>query len=212
MNAHFAYPLPPAGTAAENTLQVQISAQLLAGSRGQRNDALLADIVAAQCSGNSCLPLHLGLAAEDFSALMNRHFPGCLFWLALHSSHDLAWQRGALRQQLLEMRTDEWCDLRNLLLKSRRGDDVSEVWLANIVAAACLGSGHLWRDLGLPSRQALRELLDVNFPALAVRNTADMRWKKFFYKRLCDEQGAYVCRAPSCDQCVTYQECFGEET
>ena len=83
--------------------------------------------------------------------------------------------------------------------------------MAPIVAAACLGGDHLWRDLGLASRQQLRELLQHNFPQLAQRNVNDMRWKKFFYKQLCEQDGGYVCRSPSCEQCPTHHDCFGEE-
>ena len=116
-----------------------------------------------------------------------------------------------LRQQLLELRRDEWQEIRDLLLNSRRGEDTAEIWLTNIIAAGCLGGNHLWRDLGLPSRAALRDMLLHNFPVIALRNDRDMRWKKFFYKQLCEQQGGYVCRSPSCDQCPTYQDCFGDE-
>ena len=34
-----------------------------------------------------------------------------------------------------------------------------------------------------------------NFPQLARRNTQDMRWKKFLYKQLCEQDGGYVCRS-----------------
>lgn len=190
----------------------QLSRELLAAARGTASDALLARIVAAQRSGRSCLPLHLGLDGGGFSALMQRHFPGCLFWLALHSGHERAWQCGNARQQLLEMRRDEWRELRALLLQGRRGDDMAEVWLADIVAAGCLGGDHLWRDLGLRSRAQLSELLHGHFPGVAQRNQRDMKWKKFFYKQLCETGGDYVCRAPSCDQCAAYAQCFGPES
>lgn len=175
------------------------------------NTELLARIIAAQRAGNSCLPLHLGLDLSTFGAMMRRHFPGKLFWLALHSTHDDAFQRGTLRQQLFEIRSDEWRDLRDLLLDGRRNVDESEIWLASIVAAGCLGGDHLWRDMGLSSRTQLGELLRHNFPGIALRNERDMKWKKFFYKQLCEQEGGYVCRSPSCEQCVAYDDCFGIE-
>ncbi len=188
-----------------------LSRNLLRSAGELSNDTLLARIIAAQRTGHGCLPLHLGLEMHAFGALMRRHFPGSLFWLALHSGHDHALQRGALRQQLLTLRSDEWRDIRDLLLGGRRGDDISEEWLAAIVAAGCLGGEHLWRDLGLASRAQLGELLRHNFPGVALRNDRDMKWKKFFYKQLCEQQGSYVCRSPSCEQCVAYDECFGPE-
>lgn len=192
---------------ANSLLRSGKNAQSNAGS----NTEIVARIVAAQRTGHGCLPLHLGLEMHAFSSMMRWYFPGSLFWLALHSRHDEALQRGALRQQLLALRHDEWRDIRDLLLGGRRGDDICEEWLAAIVAAGCLGGEHLWRDLGLASRAQLGELLRHNFPGVALRNDRDMKWKKFFYKQLCERQGSYVCRSPSCEQCVAYQDCFGPE-
>ncbi len=50
-----------------------------------------------------------------------------------------------------------------------------------------------------------------NFTALAAKNVTDMRWKKFFYKQLCDRAGVNLCKAPSCSECVDYDLCFGPE-
>ena len=189
----------------------QIEQGLLGCACGNPNDGIIARIVAAQRAGQGCLPLHLGLQMHDFSAMLHRHFPGAMFWLALHSGHDDAVTRGNLRQQLLSMRHDEWNDICELLLAGRRGKDISEQWLAAIVAAGCLGGEHLWRDLGLASRAQLGELLRWNFPGVALRNIHDMKWKKFFYKQLCEREGGYVCRSPSCEQCAAYADCFGPE-
>lgn len=178
------------------------------------NQLPLTHILNAQRSGNSCLPEQLGLDAIAYTTLQQRYFPSQQD--RSFRPHDASLQqaiqeRGQLRQQLLDLRRDEWQELHDLLLLHRSGLDESESWLAAIIAAACLGSSHLWRDLGLPTRDALRQLLLHNFPLLARRNDRDMRWKKFFYKQLCEQQGGYVCRAPSCDQCPTHHECFGDE-
>jgi nitrogen fixation protein NifQ len=74
-----------------------------------------------------------------------------------------------------------------------------------------MGMDHLWQDLGVWSRKELSELLQRNFPTLAAKNTQDMKWKKFLYKQLCEQQGIHICRAPSCDVCVDYSKCFGAE-
>jgi nitrogen fixation protein NifQ len=80
---------------------------------------------------------------------------------------------------------------------------------ARAVAAGCLGERHLWRDMGLASRGALRELLEEHFAPLAAENVMDMRWKKFLYRKLCRWGGFHSCKAPSCAACESYEECFG---
>lgn len=173
------------------------------------NHAWLERILLAQRQGRSCLPVRLGLEDAAYAALIQANFP------QLAGQYDGAPpqvpERGALRAELLELRRDEWQELRDLLIKGRAGREPFEEALACIVAAACLGGDHLWRDLGLASREQLRELLEYNFPRLAARNTHNMRWKKFFYRQLCEQDGGYVCRSPSCEHCPTYHDCFGEE-
>jgi len=173
------------------------------------NQALLTIIVGAQRAGQGCLPSKLGLDSAAHLQLLQRYIGT---GTALPEPSEQTLERSALRQELLELRRDEWQELRDLLLAHRRGKDISEHWLAAIVATACMGSEHLWKDLGLSSRAMLKDLLEFNFPELALRNDRDMRWKKFFYKQLCEQQGGYVCRSPSCEQCPTYEDCFGDES
>jgi len=80
-----------------------------------------------------------------------------------------------------------------------------------IVATGCMANDHLWQDLGLWSRRDLSELMARNFPTLAAKNDRDMKWKKFLYKQLCEREGVYLCRAPSCAVCCDYAKCFGPE-
>ncbi|HYQ38536.1 MAG TPA: nitrogen fixation protein NifQ [Pseudomonas sp.] len=181
-------------------MNAALARPLATAAAADPNPAWLAQILAARRAGHGCLPWRLGLEARDHAAL--------LAWLGADGG---AAPAEDLRQELLELRRDEWDELRELLLAGRRGAALAEVWLAAVVAAACLGGNHLWRDLGLASRQQLRELLLHNFPVLAQRNVADMRWKKFFYKQLCERDGGHLCRAPSCAQCPTYHDCFGAE-
>jgi nitrogen fixation protein NifQ len=102
-------------------------------------------------------------------------------------------------------------DLRELLLANRNGRHDSEIWLADILIAGCLGDDHLWQDLGLWNRADLSQLMHQNFRSLALRNDKDMKWKKFLYKQLCETEGIYTCRAPSCAVCADYANCFGPE-
>ena len=81
--------------------------------------------------------------------------------------------------------------------------------MAHVVAAGCMSADHLWHDLGLWSRTDLTGLMRRNFPALAALNARDMKWKRFLYKRLCEAEGIYSCRAPSCEACTDYAACFG---
>ena len=117
-----------------------------------------------------------------------------------------------LRRQAL--RADEIEDVSSLLLEHAdpgvgSGADRAEV--AGIVALACLGDDHLWQDLQLASRVELGVLLRRWFPALAAKNTGDMKWKKFFYKQLCERAEIHACRAPSCAVCSDHAACFGPE-
>jgi nitrogen fixation protein NifQ len=111
-------------------------------------------------------------------------------------------------------RDDEVDDVRALLLDFAdpalgSAEDLASV--AEAVALACLGDNHLWQDLQLDSRVELSALLHRWFPALAARNTQHMKWKKFFYKQLCERAEIHACRAPSCAVCTDYAQCFGAE-
>jgi nitrogen fixation protein NifQ len=175
-----------------------LHAQLIAHAAGLPNDELFAQMIASQVGGVSALPNGLGLNNEDFSALLNRHFPGV----------DLVC--GCV-DQASDPRELERDDVLDLLLEHRAGRDSSEQWMAEIVTAACMASDHLWQDLGLWSRKYLSQLMTQNFPSLAAKNVHDMKWKKFLYKQLCDREGINTCRAPSCEYCTDYLKCFGPE-
>ena len=165
---------------------------------------LLETLVIAQRDGRSCLPFSFGLEQQELSQ--------CLHYL---NKHELllsqASENDVIRAELLSLREQEFQDLLTLLLRNRADDSVAYTWLAKMVAAGCMGNEHLWRDLGLANRQDLTQLFEQFFPDLAQQNNANMRWKKFLYKQLCEAEGHYVCRSPSCEVCTSYEECFGEE-
>ena len=172
---------------------------LMARAGGLPNDDLLARMLFSQAVGMGALPPGLGLAPAEFADLMARHFPG--FTLPV-----------MLAVPAVEAaRHDERDELLTLLREHCVGAEDSRHWMAEIVTTACLGGDHLWQDLGLWSRVDLSRLMTNNFPALAARNTRDMKWKKFLYKQLCDREGVVVCRSPSCEVCVDYAKCFGPE-
>lgn len=171
--------------------------ELMVHAAGFPNDHLLATIITSQSMGRSVLPPDFGLGEARLQSMTSRHFPGLSFHLPEH------WRSAE--------HLPEHEDLVNLLLRYRAGLDDSEYDVALIVATACMGRDHLWQDLGLNNRQELSDLFIRNFPQLAALNERDMKWKKFLYKRLCEEDGVYVCRAPSCKACKDYGNCFGPE-
>lgn len=110
-----------------------------------------------------------------------------------------------------DSRMDELDDLIQLLL-DHGCEDIDETRdVAVFVATACMGDSHLWQDMGLPNRTALSNLMQTFFPALAAKNTGDMKWKKFFYKQLCERAEIFICKSPSCGVCIDYDRCFGPE-
>ena len=140
-----------------------------------------------------------GLDRHSMCALMQHYFPS-------------AQEYGCTAPSSASSNADEFQDLVNLLLDHRTFQDDQSSWLAHAVATACMAQDHLWQDMGLPSRDLLSKLLGVYFTSLSQRNTGDMKWKKFFYRQLCERSGLFVCRAPSCDVCSDYNNCFGQET
>lgn len=108
----------------------------------------------------------------------------------------------------LEARHEEYADLLALLLDHAGTDDAHSAALARWIALSCCGDDHLWEDLGLPERPALGALIARRFPALHAKNIHQLRWKRFFYKQLCDRAEVRLCRAPSCAECAEYAGCF----
>jgi nitrogen fixation protein NifQ len=101
--------------------------------------------------------------------------------------------------------------LRGLLLAHARPGDPASVRFAKIVARRAMRDDHLWQDLGLLNRAELNRLLATHFPMLAAGNTRNMKWKKYFYRRLCEAEGFSLCTAPNCRECSDFDGCFGPE-
>jgi len=174
--------------------------RIVSHAAGGGNDDALACMLASWQAGNGAMPDYLGLEPSEFAALIDSCFPG-LGTEALR-------QRGC---QADRARASEFDDVLELLQRNRASRCDSEHAMATIVSQACQGQDHLWQDMGLWSRDQLSALMVRNFPSLAQRNTRNMKWKKFIYKQLCDAEGIYTCRAPSCEVCVDYDACFGPE-
>lgn len=176
----------------------EIYDELMANAIGHENDEVLAQIVSSWASGGGALPAWLGMSQAAFFALCDFHFKGCQAVNPHAAPCDFS-------------RAPERDDLHDLIYQHRAQGYEGEEWIADILVAACMGSDHLWQDLGVWSRKELSALMENNFPRLAAKNTKDMKWKKFLYKQLCAQEGIYVCRAPTCEVCVDYAKCFGPE-
>lgn len=178
----------------------QLYRSLLRDTSDNPNRHWLAQILASWLSGYSVLPDCLGLEPAQFTSLLENWFPHIDLPMQAASGIKLDFDR------MLEKE-----DLILLLRKFSRRQDKENEWIIGLIVSACLGSDHLWQDLGLWRRAELSALLAYNFPVLAERNQNDMKWKKFLYKQLCEAEGLYLCRAPSCEVCNDYTDCFGPE-
>jgi len=145
-------------------------------------------------------PLIRGLSESCFQKLLKEYFS------------DLACSNGDSEQSSDYDAYDEFDEIVALLLDHRVADTEQERWLAHAVASGAMGENHLWQDMGLPSRKVLSELMETHFPTLAAKNVGDMKWKKFFYRQLCQRAGIPICKSPRCADCCDYRVCFGPET
>ncbi|CAH0529329.1 nitrogen fixation protein NifQ [Vibrio hippocampi] len=111
---------------------------------------------------------------------------------------------------LLYSREEERDDLFCLLLAHLDGQVPLGHEMAKVLATGCVAPNHLWETLALPDRATLSNIIALYFPKLFAKNNLNMRWKRFFYKQLCDQEGDYVCKAPNCLQCSSFKQCFAE--
>lgn len=182
------------------SLRERIYRQLSPAMQATPNKEWLACMLASWCGGQGVLPDYLGLKPEQFSAMLAQFFPD-----ASMPSHAVSGIQSDYSRML------EKDDLIRLLKQHALADTPETDWMVSIIVAGSLGNDHLWQDLGLWSRTQLSAMLTYNFPTLAAKNDKDMKWKKFLYKQLCEAEGIYVCRAPSCEMCIDYPKCFGAE-
>lgn len=107
---------------------------------------------------------------------------------------------------------DEELMVRALLLRNISGVGPVGEWLACAIARRALEANHLWEDLGLATRSDLSRLLERHFAGIAVKNTRNMRWKKFLYRALCEAEGFSMCPSPTCDSCAEFEVCYSDES
>jgi nitrogen fixation protein NifQ len=161
---------------------------------------VLASILAVAATQPGGIGAGAGLAAPDLAALIVQWFP-----FAAVAVVDRC-------QSAVAAEDDEVVMVRDMLLTQRSTDGDVGRWLAAMVARRAVEPNHLWEDLGLRDRSELSRLLMRHFAPLAVRNTGNMRWKRFFYRMLCEQDGFVMCSTPVCTDCSDFNVCFGDES
>ena len=163
---------------------------------------VIASILAVSAMEHGLLAERVGLSTTELITLLAQLFPSA----ALDSS----WL--PVTGAIAAPDDDEIAMVRDLLLSQRSTDGDVSRWLAAMVARRAMEPNHLWEDLGLRERSELTRLLMRHFAPLAGRNTRNMRWKRFFYRMLCEDDGFVMCTTPVCTQCNDFDQCFGEES
>ncbi len=142
----------------------------------------------------------LGLTGSELDELVSRHFPILSTAVLPYTSSD-----GVARD-------DEEMMVLDLLMRHMPTITPYGRWVAAIVARRAMEPDHLWQALGLFERAELRRLLETGFAPLAAKNTQNMRWKRFFYREVCASEGFAMCTVPDCRACISFAECFGDES
>ena len=161
---------------------------------------VLASVLAASVMDGGPLAERAGLAEQELEGLLAQCFP----------SAPARTFSGMFKSE--STGDDETIMVRDLLLAQRSTEGKVGRWLAAMIARRAMEANHLWEDLGLRERAELSRLLTRHFAPLAARNTGNMRWKRFFYRMLCEDDGFVMCTTPVCTQCNDFDLCFGEET
>lgn len=154
---------------------------------------ILGRALAERAKGRGALTDLLGLDGVSLAALRDCWFAGL--------------ELPDLEAPLAPIPADQDAIGRLILWRGGRLDPEAR-WLAAIMARRSMEPHHLWEDMGLPSRAALNEMITRQFPRLKAANSQNMRWKKFFYRQICSDQGFALCLSPTCDACPERAECF----
>jgi len=160
---------------------------------------VLASILALASSEGGRLSAQVGLTEVELQELFSR----CFAARSIESSGDGV-------ETLVD--ADEIEVVRELLLENRSNDGDCSRWLAGMIARRAMEPNHLWEDLGLRDRSELTRLIARHFATLARRNDKNMRWKRFIYRMMCENDGFVMCSTPVCSNCADYELCYGAET
>jgi len=171
-----------AGAAGRDLFDAHVAASILAL-------ALRESAEEAVAAGERC-----GLDAAGFAGLADLLFPG--------------WTPPATAAPVTQANEQA---LRDILMMHCAEASPFEMLAVAMIARRCLRPNHLWQDLGLANRGELSMLMQRHFPGLALRNSGDMKWKKFFYRMMCSSEQFRLCAAPVCSECDDFDACFGSE-
>jgi len=162
---------------------------------------LLACLLVVMEQEESSVEVALGLTLQQFTSLYHRYFP------TIDCDVDGSTDSSAVSSDP---------ELVNLLLGYATAEDddnggtiLSGAFLARILAARAAKPGHLWAAMGLLERAELGAAIKRHLPALFAANHQGMRWKRFFYRQICEQQGGMLCKSPVCGECSEYELCFG---
>ena len=155
--------------------------------------AIEADSASTICDGS-------GLDRDTMMRMLQRAFPGAVQLLF------------SFKMELTAEASAEETAIRTLLLRMRSLDSPLAPLLSRMIARRAMRPNHLWQDLGLRNRNELSGLMQRHFAPLARKNHQDMKWKKFFYRLTCSEEGFSLCAAPVCSACRDFESCFGDES
>ena len=161
---------------------------------------VLASILSVAAMEGGVLADRAGLPAAELADLIEQQFPSARSVVPVRCEAS-----GPGEDEEVAM-------VRELLLGRRSTEGDVGRWLAAMVARRSMEPNHLWEDLGLRDRTELTRLLDRHFAPIASRNTKNMRWKRFFYRSLCEDDGFVMCSTPVCTQCSDFERCFGDES
>ena len=153
-----------------------------------------------ECKSGGSLTDALGLSGSELRRIVDRYFPGASERLEA---------LGLGGEPIVE--DDERC-MRELLWRFRTVPAPLTSVLSVLIARRATRPNHLWQDLGLANRGELSSLMQRHFRLLAQRNTHDMKWKRFFFRMICRDEGYRLCAAPSCSECCDFNTCFGDES
>lgn len=172
----------------------------------RRSDELLCRAIAGVMRGgrNGRLPLFawtLGLPQSELLEMIWQYFP---------ERQSLESMPSEQYARLLTTVPTEFHGLVDLLSKSTTPaqPDTAVRWLAHALAGACFGNRHLWEDLELAGRESVSTLLERYFEPLYLRNTSNLRWKRFLFVELGAALDIQDMRPPGCTQCDSFRQCF----
>jgi nitrogen fixation protein NifQ len=161
---------------------------------------VLASILAVAAMEGGVVAERAGLANNDLVKLIEQEFPAATDVTA-------SWCAQPEKPE-----DDETAMVRDLLLANRSTEGEISRWLSAMVARRAMEPNHLWEDLGLRDRDELTRLLDRHFGPIACKNTKNMKWKRFFYRAMCEDDGFVMCSTPVCTQCADFNRCYGDES